>query len=253
MLVQWDDHEVLQQLVPGHRPRRRRSTPRRASTCWPRAPSGRCSSTCRSARIPARPERVYRAYRYGPLARRVRPDERSYRRPNNANRQAAQGADNADPGRRAARTGSSSGCSASPAAWKVIATDMPLGLVVGDGQRDGSRLRGGGPTATGRAARPRARDRGAAARSSSDHRIRNVVWLTADVHYAAAHHYDPARAAFKDFLPFWEFVAGPLHAGTFGPSKPDSDLWLPAGLQQRAARASSPIVRPATGCNSSGR
>jgi alkaline phosphatase D len=53
-------------------------------------------------------------------------------------------------------------------------------------------------------------------------RVRNVVWITADVHYAAAHHYDPSRAQFTDFSPFWEFVAGPLHAGTFGPGKLDN-------------------------------
>ena len=28
-------------------------------------------------------------------------------------------------------------------------------------------------------------------------RLRNMVWLTADVHYTAAHHYDPARAQFQ--------------------------------------------------------
>jgi len=26
---------------------------------------------------------------------------------------------------------------------------------------------------------------------------------------------------FQDFEPFWEFVSGPLHAGTFGPNKLD--------------------------------
>ena len=41
------------------------------------------------------------------------------------------------------------------------------------------------------------------------------------MHYASAHHYDPQRARFKDFDPFWEFVAGPLHAGTFGPNDLD--------------------------------
>ena len=45
-----------------------------------------------------------------------------------------------------------------------------------------------------------------------------MVWLTADVHYCAAHYYNPAKAAFRDFDPFWEFVAGPLNAGTFGPN-----------------------------------
>lgn len=52
-------------------------------------------------------------------------------------------------------------------------------------------------------------------------RVKNVVWLTADVHYCAAHHYSPERAAFQDFDPFWEFVAGPINAGTFGPGQLD--------------------------------
>ena len=34
-----------------------------------------------------------------------------------------------------------------------------------------------------------------------DQRVRNVVWLTADVHYAAAHHYDPERARFHGLRP----------------------------------------------------
>ena len=51
--------------------------------------------------------------------------------------------------------------------------------------------------------------------------IRNTVWLTADVHYTAAHYYDPNKAAFQDFDPFWEFVSGPIHAGTFGPNELD--------------------------------
>lgn len=42
--------------------------------------------------------------------------------------------------------------------------------------------------------------------------IVNTVWLTADVHYAAAHYYNPDRAQFGELDPFWEFVAGPLHA-----------------------------------------
>ena len=43
------------------------------------------------------------------------------------------------------------------------------------------------------------------------------MWITADLHYTAAHHYDPNRAVFRDFAPFWEFVSGPLHAGTWTP------------------------------------
>jgi alkaline phosphatase D len=44
---------------------------------------------------------------------------------------------------------------------------------------------------------------------------RNVVWITADVHYTAAHLYSPDRAAYTDFDPFWEFVSGPIASETF--------------------------------------
>jgi alkaline phosphatase D len=46
------------------------------------------------------------------------------------------------------------------------------------------------------------------------------------VHYTAAHYYDPARAAFTDFEPFWEFVSGPMHAGGFGPNALDATFGL---------------------------
>ena len=52
--------------------------------------------------------------------------------------------------------------------------------------------------------------------------IVNTVWLTADVHYTAAHYYNPNKAQFQDFEPFWEFISGPLHAGTFGPDELDN-------------------------------
>jgi alkaline phosphatase D len=55
-----------------------------------------------------------------------------------------------------------------------------------------------------------------------DSDIKNVVWLTADVHYTAAHYYDPNQAQFQEFAPFWEFVSGPLNAGTFGPGALDN-------------------------------
>ena len=47
--------------------------------------------------------------------------------------------------------------------------------------------------------------------------IRNTIWITADLHYTAAHYFDPNYAVFQDFEPFWEFVSGPIHAGTWTP------------------------------------
>ena len=42
------------------------------------------------------------------------------------------------------------------------------------------------------------------------------------MHYCASHYYQPEKAVYKDFSPFWEFVSGPLHAGTFGPNTLDN-------------------------------
>ena len=47
-------------------------------------------------------------------------------------------------------------------------------------------------------------------------------WITGDVHYCAAHYYDPQVAQYQEFDPFWEFVAGPLNAGSFGPNALDN-------------------------------
>jgi alkaline phosphatase D len=73
--------------------------------------------------------------------------------------------------------------------------------------------------------------------------IRNVVWLTADVHYTAAHHYDPNRARFQEFAPFWEFVSGPLNAGSFGPSKLD-ETFGPQVMFQKAPPPDGPQNLP---------
>ena len=62
--------------------------------------------------------------------------------------------------------------------------------------------------------------------------VRNIVWLTADMHYTAAHHYDPSRAVFTDFEPFWEFVSGPLHAGTWAPGQLDNTFGPKAMFQK---------------------
>ena len=60
----------------------------------------------------------------------------------------------------------------------------------------------------------------------------NTMWLTADVHYCAAHYYDPNKAQFQDFDPFWEFVAGPAHAGSFGPNALDNTFGPHAVFQK---------------------
>ncbi|MEJ1178591.1 MULTISPECIES: alkaline phosphatase D family protein [unclassified Pseudarthrobacter] len=107
--------------------------------------------------------------------------------------------------------------SSSKATWKVIAADLPLGIIVPDGAVNQESLANREPGA------PLGRELEIAGVLSAfkRNRVRNVVWLTADVHYCAAHHYSPERAAFTDFDPFWEFVAGPIAAGSFGPNAMD--------------------------------
>ena len=64
-------------------------------------------------------------------------------------------------------------------------------------------------------------------------RIHNVVWLTTDVHYTAAHYFDPDKAAYQDFDPFWQFTSGPLNAGAFPPDAVDTTF----GAQQVFVKA----------------
>lgn len=115
----------------------------------------------------------------------------------------------------------------STATWKVIASDMPLGLVVSEPAPDGSGVEAFDGFANTNGP-PSGRELELARLFSSlrARDVRNVVWLTADVHYAAAHHYDPSRAVLKDMLPFWEFVAGPMHASSF-PRKRFDDTFGP--------------------------
>ena len=166
-------------------------------------------------------QRVYRRYSYGPLLELFVLDMRSYRGPNSANLQTTPS--NADRVSRSRAVGLAEGGSEdSRAVWKVVAADMPLGLNVGDGTTPrASRVGRPSPTAKPGAAKGRELEFAELLSYLKRRRVRNVVWLTADVHYCAAHYYDPARAAFRDFDGFWEFVSGPLNAGSFGPNTLD--------------------------------
>lgn len=168
--------------------------------------------------VPQEPGRVYRKVRYGPHCDVFLLDMRSYRGPNSDNRQETMGPDAAILGP-AQLAWLKRALAASTATWKIIAADQPLGLIVFDDfvTRKGSEAvgQGDGPP-LGRELE--IADLLAFIRHS---RIRNTVWVTADVHYTAAHRYSPDRARFQDFEPFWEFVSGPIHAGTFGPNALD--------------------------------
>jgi alkaline phosphatase D len=162
------------------------------------------------------PERVYRSVPLGPLVEVFALDMRTYKGANSDNRQPSMDAASAIFGP-AQLEWLKTSLRASKALWKIVAADLPIGMIVGDGPGKYEAVANGDPGA------PLGRELELAdlLRDLQRHRVRNVVWITADVHYCAAHHYDPTRAQFTAFDPFWEFVAGPLNAGTFGPSTLD--------------------------------
>ncbi|MDZ8189471.1 MAG: alkaline phosphatase D family protein [Nostoc sp. ChiSLP02] len=156
---------------------------------------------------------IYRSFNYGSLLDIFMLDERTYRGPNTPNNQLVPSEETKFLGSKQIQWLKRQ-LLKSKATWKVIASDMPLGLIVRDGSTDFEAWANGDGPALGREL-----ELADLLRFIKHKNIQNVVWLTADVHYAAAHYYNPAKAQFTDFKPFWEFVAGPLNSGTFGPNQ----------------------------------
>jgi len=165
---------------------------------------------------PAEPGRVYRKIAYGPLVDVFFLDMRSYRAGNSENMQDGPSDATTFMGQEQIAWLKRE-LANSKATWKIIAADMPIGLVVRDGDTKFEAI----ANADDGAAKGREFEIADLLRYIKNAGITNTVWLTADVHYTAAHYYDPAKAQFQDFEPFWEFVSGPLHAGTFGPNALD--------------------------------
>lgn len=209
VFAQWDDHEVLNNWYPGER------LP--AASGYRVREVDLLAARSRQAFFEYQPirshpdRRIFRRIRRGSLCELFFLDLRSYRSPNGPNRQPMRGPDTAYLGS-AQLAWLKEAMAASTATWKFVCSDMPLGLVVRDGPDAFENAANGDGPPLGREL-----ELASLLRHLRDHRVRNVVWLTADVHYCASHFYDPARAQFGEFDGFWEFVSGPLHAGTFGP------------------------------------
>jgi alkaline phosphatase D len=221
IIAQWDDHEVVNNwfhdLVLSNDAR---YTEKRVRVLAERAQQA-LFEYLPIRRHATEPGRVYRSFSYGPLLDVFVVDMRSYRGPNSGNRQ-AQESSATDILGAAQLAWLERSLRESRATWKVVASDMPLGLVVGDGRRDGVPNFEAVANADDGAPLGRELEIARLLRGLQQARVRNVVWVTADVHYCAAHHYAPERAAFTEFDGFWEFVAGPMHAGTFGPNALDA-------------------------------
>lgn len=220
LLIQWDDHETRNNWYPGQIIGL--ETYKVKSTSLLSAYARRAMFEYNPMRFNGEDaERVNRRIACGPALDVFMLDERSYRGPNSPNRQAVLSDDAAFLG--AAQLGwLKRSLLNSTATWKLIASDMPISLVVPDlnpdvpkGTFEAWANADNGP--------PSGRELEIASLLSfiKNNRIKNIVWVTADVHYAHAIRYLPDRAKFTDFDPFWEFVAGPINAGTFGPNEMD--------------------------------
>ena len=221
--AQWDDHEVTNNWWPGEPLTRAahqqmKYTEKNALLLAARANRAFHEFMPTRESIAER-GRVYRKIAYGPLLDVFMLDMRSYRGPNGEGKEETYGPAAYFLGPEQVAW-LKRGLMDSTAMWKVIATDMPIGLIV---VYDAARKWGVEAIAQGDGP-PRGRELEVAdILSFIKHAgIRNTLWLTADVHYTAAHFYDPNKAVFQDFDPFWEFVSGPLHAGTFGPNELDN-------------------------------
>src|SRR6266702_140922 len=238
MFAQWDDHEVTNDWSPVG------STD---ETGYAADGTSRLVARARQAfhefmpmrAMPERDGRVYRKIAYGSLLDVFLIDMRSYRDSTWNKR---------DDNSEAFILGSAQlawlkrELVASDATWKVIAADLPIGLISADAVALGN-----GP--------PERREHEIADLLSFMKRagIRNTVWLTADMHYTAAHHYDPNRAVFSDFEPFWEFVSGPLHAGTWAPGDLDNTFGPKAMFQKGCSAEQGENLSPCFGLQFFGR
>ena len=209
-IVQWDDHEVLNNWYPGEILDLPQYTEKRVDVLAERAFQAFHEwQPVDQAR--AVDGRVYRSFSFGRRVDVFVLDMRTYKDANTAPKDGV----GHILGDKQARW-LVDGLARSRATWKIVAADLPIGLLVPDGT-DVEAVANGLPGGPG----GREHEFAWVLRQLKRRCVRNVVFLTADVHYTAAHHYSPDRAAFQDFDPFWEFVSGPLHAGAFGPNTLD--------------------------------
>lgn len=229
---QWDDHDVRNDWYPGEILDDERYQEKSISLLAARA--NQAMFDCNPMRRQANDnEQVYRRYRYGPMLELFLVDLRSYRGPMTANMQTEPGTDTAYMGDKQLQW-LKAALAESTATWKIICSDMPIGLIV---QSWTTKLAENGANTDGP---PLGRELETAELLNFIHRqnIKNVHFITADVHYCSSNFYQPEKAVYKEFSPFWEFVSGPLHAGTFGPNLLDNTfgpeqvfLGIPEGMK----------------------
>ncbi|MGH8645146.1 MAG: alkaline phosphatase D family protein [Gammaproteobacteria bacterium] len=203
--AQWDDHEVTNNWYPGEILIAEPYNSLSADIVAERAKQAFFEYN------PISGGRIFRKFQHGKHLEVFLLDERSFRGPNPANSEPTGiemlGQEQLEWLKRSLRD--------SQATWKVISTHDPLSIVTG-GEGDRDAWAQGEADVLGREVQL-----SHLLEFLKDEGIKNVVYLTSDVHYVAAISYNPERAVFKNFDAFWEFVIGPVHAGAFGPGELD--------------------------------
>ena len=233
-IQQWDDHETHNNWYPGEVLTDDAYTEKRIDVLKYRARQAWHEYTPITPKYD-RSGRIYRVQHHGPLLDVFVLDMRWYRDANSPDKQTANdggilGDEQAEWLKRELK--------ASRATWKVISNDMPMGIVVSDtteGKQNYEAI------SQGDNGKPLGRELQIAEILSflKKEDIRNVVWLTTDVHYTAAHYFDPSKAAYPDFNPFWQFVSGPLNAGAFPASPVDGTFGCRQVFVKAPAQANS--------------
>jgi alkaline phosphatase D len=229
----WDDHEVLNNWDPAMQLDDSRYSEKNIARLAAHGRQAYLEWTPTALDAGMR-DRSYRSFNYGPGLDIFRLDLRSYRQTNEIRDGKAAlilGTDQTGWFKNALR--------ASTATWKMIACDMPIGLIIPDGADFDGVANGDGPV------RGREHEFAEILQYIKRQQIKNVVFFTADVHYAAAHHYSPDRAVFQDFESFYEFVSGPISAVT-GSGKVLDNTFGPKVLYQSRAPG-SPGLSPLDG------
>jgi len=196
----WDDHEFVNDVSPGND-----VLPEHAAGVH-LFPLGRRAFREQHPIVaaPGAGQGIYRSFRWGAHLETFILDTRTFRAPN----------DQPDTGEApksmlgdAQRRWLVDGLTGSDATWKVVATSVPLSIPTGDeGARDGWADDDG---ETGFE-----RELVGILRALAEAGVANLVFLTADVHFATVFRYRPFPEDHPEFR-FHEVVVGPLSAGLF--------------------------------------
>ena len=250
MYVQWDDHEVINDFGAGWSYWNPQNTHRRGYQNLVRIGREATFLYAPISRHPDEPNRIYRSFRWGQDLELFLLDARSYRSRNDL-------PDTPDHHKTLLGTAQlawlKQGLAESTASWKVVSSDVPLSIPTGsnpdvfgrDGWANGPEPE---PQITPQHEPESGAESGFAAQTGFEREmldlmhaldaadIKNLVFVTTDVHFAATLRYAVDADGDGDMLHFHEFVTGPLRA-----------ISLPANIQAELDPTLTPTLLYAEG------